>query len=76
MDGHFVPNLSWGAPVVKCLRPVDEFLLIWILYLLEYCENEQHSKAFFDVHLMVSEPAKWVKVRHYEICWSASFCVF
>jgi pentose-5-phosphate-3-epimerase len=22
----------------------------------------QHSKAFFDVHLMVSEPAKWVKV--------------
>ncbi|EKX45722.1 hypothetical protein GUITHDRAFT_71207 [Guillardia theta CCMP2712] len=41
MDGHFVPNLSWGAPVIKCLKP--------------------HSKAFFDVHLMVSEPAKWVK---------------
>lgn len=41
MDGHFVPNLSWGAPIIKCLKP--------------------HSKAFFDVHLMVSEPEFWVK---------------
>lgn len=40
MDGHFVNNLTLGAPVVKCLR--------------------KHTNAFLDVHLMVSEPEKWV----------------
>eukprot|EP01097_Dermamoeba_algensis_P000373 TRINITY_DN1130_c0_g1_i1.p1 TRINITY_DN1130_c0_g1~~TRINITY_DN1130_c0_g1_i1.p1 ORF type:complete len:224 (-),score=46.40 TRINITY_DN1130_c0_g1_i1:79-750(-) len=41
MDGHFVPNLTIGPPVIKSLR--------------------QHSKAFLDCHLMVSEPGKWLK---------------
>lgn len=40
MDGHFVPNLTIGAPIVACLR--------------------KHSDAFFDVHLMVSNPKQWV----------------
>jgi pentose-5-phosphate-3-epimerase len=42
-DGHFVPNLTIGAPVVKSLR--------------------KHSDAFFDCHLMVSQPQQWVEVR-------------
>lgn len=37
---HFVPNLTLGAPIVKCLR--------------------KHVKGFFDCHLMISEPYKWV----------------
>lgn len=40
MDGHFVPNLTLGAPLVKCLRKC--------------------SKLPFDVHLMISDPLKYI----------------
>ncbi len=36
MDGHFVPNISFGPEVIRTLRP--------------------HTKLFFDVHLMCSQP--------------------
>lgn len=39
MDGHFVPNISLGPPVIKGARKV--------------------TKAFFDVHLMISEPVRY-----------------
>ncbi len=41
MDGTFVPNISFGLPVVKGLR--------------NCCE------LFFDVHLMIQEPIKYVE---------------
>jgi ribulose-phosphate 3-epimerase len=40
MDGHFVPNLSYGAMVIHSIR--------------------KRTKAFFDAHLMISDPAKYL----------------
>lgn len=44
MDGHFVPNISFGAPVVKSLR-----------------KHLPKGSAYFDCHLMVSNPGQWVR---------------
>jgi len=43
MDGHFVPNLTFGAPVVKCIRKVTD--LIFDVHLM--IENpERYIKDF------------------------------
>ncbi len=58
MDGAFVPNISFGAGVIKALRA--------------------ESKLFFDVHLMVEDPGRYLAdfaaagadllMVHYEAC--------
>lgn len=40
MDGIFVPNISFGIPVIKSVRGC--------------------SKQFFDVHLMITEPERYI----------------
>ena len=44
MDGHFVPNLSFGLPVVEAVRRVTDLPL--------------------DVHLMISEPGRYIERFH------------
>lgn len=41
MDGHFVPNLTLGAPILKCLSKA--------------------VPAFYDVHLMISDPLRYAR---------------
>lgn len=41
MDGHFVPNISFGADIVKALR--------------------HQSALYFDVHLMISQPLRYLE---------------
>ncbi|MFY9783877.1 MAG: ribulose-phosphate 3-epimerase, partial [Acidimicrobiales bacterium] len=41
MDGHFVPNVSLGPPVVTSLR--------------------RYSPRFFDCHLMMTEPGRYLE---------------
>lgn len=40
MDGHFVPNITIGAPVIKAMKKV--------------------CSVPFDVHLMISDPLKYI----------------
>ncbi len=40
MDAHFVPNLTFGAPVIKAVRA--------------------YTDKPFDVHLMISDPLKYI----------------
>lgn len=40
MDAHFVPNLTFGAPIIKWVR--------------------KYSQKPFDVHLMISEPLRYI----------------
>lgn len=43
MDGHFVPNITFGAPVVTKIRPHVEK------------PAEAYGKGTFDCHMMIAE---------------------
>jgi ribulose-phosphate 3-epimerase len=43
MDGHLVPNISLGPPIIASARPV--------------------TKAFFDAHLMITDPLRYAEAH-------------
>ncbi|KAL3433274.1 Ribulose-phosphate 3-epimerase-like protein [Aspergillus tetrazonus] len=49
MDGHFVPNITFGAPVVTKIRSHV------------HRPSQPQGKGTFDCHMMIAEPQKWVK---------------
>lgn len=50
MDGHFVPNITLGPPIVDSLRKT-----------IPRGDGVSKPKAFFDCHMMVADPEKWVE---------------
>lgn len=49
MDGHFVPNLTFGPPVVSKIRPHV------------HRPTTRYGTGTFDCHMMIAQPHKWVK---------------
>ncbi len=56
MDGHFVPNITFGAPVVKCIRPVTK-MVFDVHLMIENPEKyiEDFVKAGADIITVHSE---------------------
>lgn len=48
MDGHFVPNITFGAPVVSKIRSHVPR------------PSRPFARGTFDCHMMISEPHRWV----------------
>ena len=50
MDGHFVPNITFGAPVVKCIRPITD-MVFDVHLMIENPEKylEDFAKAGADI---------------------------
>jgi ribulose-phosphate 3-epimerase len=53
MDGHFVPNITFGAPVVTKIRPHVEK------------PAEAYGKGTFDCHMMIAEVRNCRRTKDY-----------
>ncbi|KAF1808980.1 phosphate 3 epimerase-like protein [Eremomyces bilateralis CBS 781.70] len=61
MDGHFVPNITFGPPVVAAIRKSVE------------CEekpktSDRKGRGVFDCHMMIAEPKRWISTFRQSGC--------
>ena len=71
MDGHFVPNISFGMPVIKCIRPVcDLFFDVHIMISQPQKYNPDLKKSGADLvtfHVEAEgDPAETIRMIHAE----------
>ena len=81
MDGHFVPNISFGIPAVRGVRKHT----MNFEYSVDDDSNSNKKGAFLDCHLMVSHPQQWLQTFaeigvqgftfHYEALSSEAECI-
>jgi ribulose-phosphate 3-epimerase len=66
MDGHFVPNITIGAPVVKKIRPCTKLILdvhLMIKEPLRYVEDfAKAGSDYLTIHVEAKEPRKTLKL--------------
>lgn len=62
MDGHFVPNMTFGAPVVTKIRSHVER------------PSQPLGKGTFDCHMMIMEVSSALSILHHDDCTAPDAC--
>jgi ribulose-phosphate 3-epimerase len=85
MDGHFVPNISFGIPAVKATKKHTKDFSYTLPVIDQSEAPVEKTGAFLDCHLMVANPQQWLPIFaeigvhgytfHYEAVGNQDDCV-
>ena len=62
MDGHFVPNISFGIPVVKCARKATK--MPFDVHLMIENPDKYIDKAFDKTNAEINKKVHWKDINH------------